>query len=137
MDEELATPKYLSVLTALFGITALVLSVVGIYGVMTHFVQQHTRDIGIRVALGGEPAQVRRLIIMRGLRLVLIGVAAGIAAAFAGGRYLSSLAFGISATDPRVIGLVAFALILVAAAACFIPARRASRVDPAEILRES
>ena len=101
----------------MFGVTALVLSIVGIYGVMTHFVQQHTRDIGIRVALGGEPAQVRRMIIMRGLRLVAVGVAVGVAAAFAAGRYLSSLAFGVSATDPRVIGIVALALTLVAAAA--------------------
>jgi len=137
MDGELSTPKYLSVLTTVFGITALVLSVVGIYGVMTHFVQQHTRDIGIRVALGGEPAQVRRMIVMRGLRLVFAGVAVGVAAAFAAGRYLSSVTFGVSATDPRVISLVAFALVLVAAAACLIPARKASRVDPAEILRES
>lgn len=136
MEGELATPKYLSVLTTVFGITALVLSIVGIYGVMTHFVQQHTRDIGIRVALGGAPAQVRRMIIMRGLKLVLAGVALGIAAAFGAGRYLSSLAFGVSATDPRVIGLVAITLVLIAAAACFIPALRASRVDPAEILRE-
>jgi putative ABC transport system permease protein len=104
---------------------------------MTHFVQQHTRDIGIRVALGGEPAQVRRMIVMRGLKLVFAGVAAGVAAAFGSGRYLSSLAFGVSATDPRVIGVVAFALVLIAAAACLIPARRASRVNPAEILRES
>lgn len=137
MAGELATPKYLSVLTTVFAITALVLSVVGIYGVMTHFVQQHTRDIGIRVALGGEPAQVRRMIVLRGLKLVLVGVAAGVVAAFGAGRYLSSLAFGVSATDPRVIGLVALALILVAAAACLVPARRASKVDPAEILRES
>jgi putative ABC transport system permease protein len=137
IDGELATPKYLSVLTAVFGATALILSIVGIYGVMTHFVQQHTRDIGIRVALGGEPTQVRRMIIMRGLRLVFVGVAVGIAAAAAGGRYLSSLAFGISATDPRVIGLVAMTLVMIAAVACLIPARRASRVDPAEILRES
>jgi predicted permease len=136
MDGELATPKYLSVLTTMFGVTALVLSIVGIYGVMTHFVQQHTRDIGIRVALGGEPGQVRRMIVMRGLRLVAAGVAVGIAVAFAAGRYFSSLTFGVSATDPRVIGLVAFALVLIAAAACLIPARRASRVDPAEILRE-
>jgi predicted permease len=136
MDGELATPTYLSVLTAVFAATALILSIVGIYGVMTHFVQQHARDIGIRVALGGEPAQVRRMIIMRGLKLVAAGVAAGVLVAVAAGRYLSSLAFGVSATDPRVIGLVAFALILIAAAACLIPARRASRVDPAEILRE-
>ena len=136
MADELSTPKYLSVLTTMFAITALVLSIVGIYGVMTHFVQQHTRDIGIRVALGGEPAQVRRMIVMRGLKLVLAGVAVGIGAAFAAGRYLSSLAFGVSATDPRVIGLVAFALVLIAAAACLIPARRASLVDPAAILRE-
>ncbi|TAK13306.1 MAG: ABC transporter permease [Acidobacteria bacterium] len=136
MNGELATPKYLSVLTTVFAVTALLLSIVGIYGVMTHFVQQHTRDIGIRVALGGEPGQVRRMIVMRGLKLVVAGVAVGIAAAVGAGRYLSSLAFGVSATDPRMIGLVAFALVLIAAAACLIPARRASRVDPAAILRE-
>jgi predicted permease len=137
MADELATPKYLSVLTTVFAITALVLSIVGIYGVMSHFVQQHTRDIGIRVALGGEPAAVRRMIVLRGLKLVVGGVVVGIAAAFGAGRYLSALSFGVSATDPRVIGLVALTLVGIAAAACLIPARRASRVDPAEILRES
>jgi len=137
MTTELSTPRYLSVLTTMFAIVALVLSVVGIYGVMTHFVQQHIRDIGIRVALGGEPRQVRRMVVLRGLRLVLAGVLVGVAVSFGAGRYLSSVTFGVSATDPRLIAVAAVALLLIATAACFIPARRASKVDPAEILRES
>ena len=75
VSESLAAPRYLSVLVGMFALSALLLSVVGIYGVMTHFVQQHTRDIGIRLALGGEPWNVRRMIVLQGLRLVVVGVA--------------------------------------------------------------
>jgi hypothetical protein len=78
VSNALATPRYLSVLMATVALVALALSIVGIYGVMAYFVQQHTRDIGIRLALGGEPARVRRMILLQGLRLVLVGVAAGI-----------------------------------------------------------
>ncbi len=88
VSDALATPRYLSVLIGTVALIALVLSIVGIYGVMAYFVQQHTRDIGIRLALGGEPARVRRMILLQGLRLVLVGVAAGIGAAFLANRLI-------------------------------------------------
>lgn len=133
----LVTPRYLTVLLGMFALTALVLSVVGIYGVMAHFVQQHTRDIGIRLALGGDPAAMRRFVIAQGLRLVVAGVAVGLGAAFLTTRLMTSELFGVSPTDLRTMAGVPAALVVVALVACLIPARRAARLDPAETLRES
>ena len=137
VSEALATPRYLSILIATLALTALMLSVVGIYGVMTYFVQQHTRDIGIRLALGGEPARVRRMVVGHGLRLVLFGVAAGIGAALAANRFIETLLFGVSPTDARALLGVPLALMAVATIACLLPAWRAAAVDPAEILRDT
>jgi putative ABC transport system permease protein len=130
------TPRLLSRLVAAFGAVALLLSVVGIYGVMSYFVQQHTREIGIRMALGGRPAEVRRLVLGRGMRVVALGVAAGLAAALALTRSLSSQLFEVEATDPRAFAAVAAALLATALAACLVPARRAAGVDPATTLRQ-
>jgi putative ABC transport system permease protein len=135
--DALATPRYLTVLIATLAITALLLSLVGIYGVMAFFVQQHARDIGIRLALGGAPARVRRMVIGQGLRLVLFGVSLGIAASLPANRLIGTLLFGISPTDPATLAGVPLLLLIVAVLACLIPAHRAARVDPAEILRES
>lgn len=132
----IAAPRYLSVLVGLFGLTALVLSVVGIYGVMAYFVQQHTREIGIRLALGGEPAQVRRMVVLQGLRVVAIGVAIGVGAAFLTARLLGTLLFDVAPTDPATIIAVPLLLLAIAALACAVPGRRAGRLDPAVILRE-
>ncbi len=137
VSDALATPRYLSVLIATVALVALGLSIVGIYGVMACFVQQHTRDIGIRLALGGEPARVRRMILLQGLRLVLGGVAVGIGAALLTNRLMGTILFGVSPTDFRTMVGVPVVLMMVAMAACLIPARRAAAVDPAEILRES
>jgi predicted permease len=133
----LVAPRYLSVLVAMFAVAALVLSVVGVYGVMAYFVDQHTREIGIRLALGGEPSTMRRMVVWQGLRLVIAGVAVGVAAALLGGRLITTLLYGVSPTDLRTIVAVPLALAAVAAVACLVPARRAARLDPAEILRES
>jgi putative ABC transport system permease protein len=137
VDAALSQPRYLSVLIGMFAVTALVLSIVGVYGVMAYFVQQHSRDIGIRLALGGDPSRVRRMVVLHGLQFVAVGVAAGVAAALAASRLLESLLFGVSATDVRTIVGVPAALMVVAIAACLVPARRAARLDPAVILRES
>jgi putative ABC transport system permease protein len=134
--ESLTTPRYLSVLVGIFAIAALVLSVVGIYGVMAYFVNQHTRDIGIRLALGGEPSAMRRMVVGQGLRLVIAGVIVGAAVALVGSRLIRTLLFGISPSDPRTIAAVPLTLLAIAALACLVPARRAARLDPAEILRE-
>jgi putative ABC transport system permease protein len=136
VSEALTTPRYLSVLIGMLAFTALVLSLVGIYGVMAYFVQQHTRDIGIRLALGGEPGRVRRMVVWHGLRLVIAGVAAGVGTAFLASRLITTLLFGVSPTDLRTMVGVPAALVLVAIVACLVPAHRAARVDPAEILRE-
>ena len=137
MAEALATPRYLSVLIGMFACTALVLSVVGIYGVMAYFVQQHTREIGIRLALGGEPARVRRMVVLHGVRLVVVGVAVGVAGAFLASRLMSTVLFGVSPTDLRVIVGVPVALLAVAILACLIPAQRAAGLDPADVLRDA
>jgi predicted permease len=133
----LATPRYLTVLIGVFGLTALVLSVVGIYGVMAYFVQQHTRDIGIRLALGGEPSAMRRMVVVQGLQLVAGGVVLGAIAALLTGRLMTTVLYGVTPTDARTMVSVPAALVVVAIIACLIPARRAARLDPAEILRES
>ena len=137
VSESLSQPRYLSVLVAMFAITALVLSLIGIYGVMAHFVQQHTRDIGIRLALGGEPSRVRRMVILEGLRVVAVGVAIGVGGAFLTARLLTTILFGVSPTDPRTMAGVPLALLGTAALACLVPGLRAARVDPSEILRET
>jgi len=137
VSDSLARPRYLSVLVGMFALAALVLSVVGIYGVMAYFVQQHTRDIGIRLALGGEPSDVRRMVVMEGLRLVVAGVGLGVGAAFLTARSLTAVLFGVSPTDLRTMAGVPLALVAIAAIACLVPGRRAAKLDPAEILRES
>jgi putative ABC transport system permease protein len=137
VTDSLAEPRYLSVLVATFGATALALALVGIYGVLTYFVQQHRRDIGIRLALGGDPFHVGRRIVGQGLAIVMIGVAFGLGSTFLTSRIISSALFGISSTDPLTLVMVPSFLILAALTACLIPAWRAARVDPAQVLRES
>src|SRR5215470_12761156 len=104
---------------------------------MEYFVQQHTRDIGIRLALGGEPGDVRRMVIFGGLKLVLAGVAVGVGAAFLTSNLMRAVLFGVSPTDPRTVVGVPLALLAVASLACFMPARRAARLDPARVLRDN
>jgi hypothetical protein len=112
-----------------------VLASSGVYGVMAHSVTERTHEIGIRLALGAEPRQVLRWIAVRGMRLAGIGLAIGFAVAFVAARMLSSLLYGVSATDPLIFVGVPAALALVAIAACYLPARRAMRVDPMVALR--
>jgi putative ABC transport system permease protein len=137
VTDSLAKPRYLGVLVATFGATALALSLVGIYGILTYFVQQHRRDIGIRLALGGDPFRVGRRVVGDGLAIVMIGVAFGLGMTFLMTRIISSALFGVSSTDPLTLVLVPGFLIMAALTACLIPAWRAAGVDPAEVLRES
>lgn len=136
VSSSLATPRYLSAVTGVFALSALALAVVGIYGVMSHFVQQNRRDLGIRLALGGDPARVRRDVVWQGLMLVIAGVLGGVVAAFATGRLLTTLLFGVSPTDPRMTLGVPAGLVAIAIVACLLPAQRAARLDPAQILRD-
>jgi putative ABC transport system permease protein len=122
-------------LVAAFALVALVLSVVGVYGVMGYYVQQHLKDIGIRMALGGSAADVLRLVMGHGMRVVVTGVFVGVLAALGLTRLMSSLLFGVSAADALTFVTVTGALVIVALAACFVPARRAVGIQPATILR--
>jgi putative ABC transport system permease protein len=122
-------------LIAGFAASALLLACIGIYGVLSWSVSRRRNEIGIRMALGAHASDVHRLVMAQALRPVLFGLVAGVAAALALGRVLSSVLFGVSAHDPLTIAAVVAVLGAVAALACYIPARRAARIDPLEALR--
>lgn len=130
-----AEPRFRTTLLAVFGCLALVLATVGIYGVISFSVSRRTREIGVRVALGATPANLGRLVIGESVMLALVGLAAGIPAALLLTHWLSSLLFGVNPGDPLTFTAVAFLLTLGAAAAAYVPARRAMRVDPMTALR--
>ena len=133
--EELIGISFIAAMMAVLGLIALVLASSGVYGVMAHSVTERTHEIGIRLALGAEPGQVLRWIAGRGIRLAAIGLGIGLALAFALARLLANLMMGVSATDPLVFAGVPGLLAFVAIAACYLPARRAMRVDPIVALR--
>ena len=131
----LERPRSLSILVVSLAIVALVLSTIGIYGVMAYHVQQHTKEIGIRLALGGSRREVLRLIVGQGMRIVAGGVAIGIVAALALAQLISSLLFGVGARDPAALAGVCVFLLALALLACIIPALRATTLQPAVVLR--
>ena len=131
----LADRRFILLLVVLFAVAALTLASIGLYGVVSFSVARRTQEIGIRVALGANRADVLRLVVGEGARLALGGVAVGITASFAITRGLSSLLFGVSATDPITFAAVAGMLTVVALLASYIPARRAMRLDPNNALR--
>jgi ABC-type antimicrobial peptide transport system permease subunit len=124
-----------TVLMTLFGCTALLLAAIGIYGLMAFSVQQRTHEIGIRIALGAERDRLRRMVIRQGIRLVAIGTAIGLTAAFFMADVLASILFGIEPRDTAVFVGAPLVLAIVAIAAVSIPAHRASRVNPLDALR--
>ena len=134
-DESAASRRSTMELLAAFAALALMLAMVGVYGVMAWSVERKTREIGIRVALGAQPGRLMRGVLADGLRLSAIGSAVGIAGALAARRVLTSLVFEVSTSNPWIYAAAAMAMAVVAVAACYIPARRASRVDPAVALR--
>ena len=135
MANSTSRTRFIAVLLASFAGLALVLAVTGLYGLIAYSVAQRTREIGIRMALGARSSQVLRLTLCQGLRLVVIGTAVGVAAALALTRLMQSLLYEVSAADPLTFAAVALLLALAALLACYIPARRAARIDPMVALR--
>ena len=131
----LAARRLSMILLGVFAALALVLSCVGIYGVISYVVGQRTHEIGVRMALGAQSADVMRLVVGEGAKMALLGVAAGIAGAFGLTRLMANQLFGVTAHDPLTFAAVATLLTLVALLACYLPARRAVRVDPGVALR--
>jgi predicted permease len=139
MEERISTSisprRFNALLLAMFAGLALILAAVGIYGVISFGVAQRTHEIGVRMALGAQPSALLRLVIVEGMSVALVGIAIGVAGAFGVMRFIRSFLFEVSATDPATFAAVAAVLVLVALAACYIPARRATRVDPMVALR--
>ena len=134
-EHALATPRFNTALLSGFATLALLLTIVGLYGAMSYSVAQRAPEMGLRMAIGAEAADVLRLVLGEGLRLVMTGVAIGVPAALGLTRLMSSLLYGVSPSDPATFVAIAFGLATVAAVACFVPARRATRVDPMIALR--
>lgn len=135
VSNSIATQRFTMILLGIFAGLALLLASVGIYGVLSYFVGQRIQEVGIRMALGAQRGDVLRLILGEGTRMALIGVAIGLAAAFALTRLMSSMLYGVSARDPLTFSAVALFLTGIAIAACYIPAHRATKVDPMVALR--
>ncbi len=135
VTDSVAQPRFRATLFGLFGLTALLLAVVGIYGVISYDVGRQARDIGIRLALGARGRDVLGMVLRQGLGLTAAGLAAGVAGAAVLTRFLSSLLFDLSPLDPETYLAVVVVLLAAALLACWLPARRALRVDPAAVLR--
>ncbi len=139
MDEiyemAMAGRRFNTLLLGVFAAIALILSAVGIYGTISYSVTQRTREIGIRMAMGAQASDVLKMVMRQGMKLIAIGLSAGLASSLALTRLMESLLFGVDAIDPSAFALVSIVLAAVAAAACYVPARRASRVEPLTALR--
>ena len=135
LSAEIASHRFNAGAVAGFAGLAVLLVGVGIYGVMGYAVSQRTHEMGVRIAFGAEPGNVLRMVLNQGLRLALIGVGLGLAASMSLTRLMRGLLFGVKPSDPETYVLVTAALLAVALAACYIPARRATRVDPVVALR--
>ena len=135
VDQAVSPRRFVTFLLAGFSVLALILASLGIYGVISYSVNQRTNEIGIRIALGAQTPAVLKLILGQGVKLALIGLVVGLGGALLLTRVLSSLLFGVQATDPFTFAGIALLLTSVALLACYIPARRATKVDPMVALR--
>jgi len=135
ISNSVAKERFYVLLLAVFAVLALILAAVGVYGAMSYSVTLRTRDIGIRMALGARPADIFKHIVGQALLLGLIGLGVGIVLAIASTRVMSSLLYGINATDPLTLAITSLVLLAVALLASYLPARRATRVDPLVTLR--
>ena len=131
----LKQPRFNLVLVGIFAATALLLAAVGIYGVMSYLVEQQTREIGIRSALGAKRSHILKLVIGRGVGMAFVGVVLGIIASLALSRFLAGLLYGVTAVDPLTFIGISVLLLIVSVLACYVPARRATKVDPLVALR--
>lgn len=135
VDQSLAGDRFATALFAAFAAVALLLAAIGIYGVMSFAVAQRTREFGVRMALGADSSQVTRLVLQEGVLLASAGLALGLGGTYLVGRAMKSVLYGVSAIDPAAVGAVAAMLLLSAVLACYVPARRATHVDPMIALR--
>jgi ABC-type antimicrobial peptide transport system permease subunit len=135
IDQLLFQERMIAKLSGFFGVLALVLACIGLYGLLSYEVSRRTREIGIRMALGAQRRRVMNLVVGQGILLAISGAMVGIGASLGVTRYLKSMLYDIHANDPATIAGVSILLTLVAVAACYIPARRAMRVDPMVALR--
>lgn len=135
LSETMSPRRYQTFLFGLFAALALVLAAVGVYGVISYSVSRRIHEMGIRLALGASPRNVLLLVVRQGMMLVLVGLAIGLAAAIGLTRTLKSLLFELSATDPLTFALIAALLLCVAFLACYLPARRATKLNPLHALR--
>jgi len=135
LDEEVVQRRLGATLLTAFAVLALLLASLGIYGILSYFVAQHTPEIGVRLALGASGADILKLVLGRGMTLAFLGVGLGALGSLALTRLMSSLLFGISATDPATFAGAALLLTALALLACYLPARRAVRVDPTIAMR--
>jgi ABC-type antimicrobial peptide transport system permease subunit len=133
--ESTLTERLVATLAATLGVAALVLAAAGLYGLLGYAVSRHAREIGLRIALGAEPASVMWMVQRESLALASVGVLAGVAGAFALGRYVQAMLFEITPTDPAALGAACAFMFLVVVAATYVPARRAARVDPLVALK--
>jgi putative ABC transport system permease protein len=135
VSQSVAPRRFSMLLLTVFAVVALVLAIIGIYGMLSYAVAQRTREIGLRMTLGAQRTDVMRLVIVHGMKLAVAGVVLGLIASFVLTRTMKNLLFGVSATDPATYGLITLLLAVVALVACWVPARRATKVDPMVALR--
>jgi putative ABC transport system permease protein len=135
LSQSIAPQRFVALLLSLFATLALIQALIGIYGVMSYAVTQRRQELGIRMALGARPRDVLSLVLRRGMKLTLIGIALGLMAAFASTRLLRDMLFGIKPVDPLTFAVMTLLLMCISLVACFLPARRATKVDPMNVLR--
>ena len=136
VDEDVGPTRFALTLSAVFGVTALILASVGLYGVLANVVRQRTAEIGVRMAFGAERSSILGLVVRQGLGLAAIGLVVGLATAFGVTGIMESLLVGVASADPLTFGVTAAVFLFVATLSCLVPARRATRVDPVVALRD-